>query len=102
MNLYGQVARSAQPVYGQGAKTVFDMRVVHHLGSHDLHSSLRYRAEPGVAEDRPLDKNVRDSGASMKDIELVMSQANVSRGKAVKALKNNDGDLVNAIMELCM
>merc|ERR1712045_929304 len=31
-----------------------------------------------------------------EDIELVMSQANVSRGKAVKALKNNANDIVNA------
>merc|ERR1719428_1603739 len=31
-----------------------------------------------------------------KDIELVMSQANVSRSKAVKALKNNANDIVNA------
>jgi NACalpha-BTF3-like transcription factor len=36
------------------------------------------------------------------DIELVMSQANVSRAKAVKALKSNDGDIVNAIMDLTM
>lgn len=33
-----------------------------------------------------------------KDIELVMSQANVSRAKAVRALKNNNNDIVNAIM----
>merc|ERR1712189_135834 len=32
-----------------------------------------------------------------EDIELVMSQANVSRSKAVKALKNNANDIVNAI-----
>merc|ERR1711915_527317 len=35
-----------------------------------------------------------------KDVDLVMSQANVSRGKAIKALKNNANDIVNAIMEL--
>ena len=33
-----------------------------------------------------------------KDIELVMQQANVSRSKAVRALKNNNNDIVNAIM----
>lgn len=27
-----------------------------------------------------------------------MCQANVSRGKAIKALKNNQNDIVNAIM----
>lgn len=38
------------------------------------------------------------TGLEEKDIELVMSQANVSRNKAVKALKKAEGDLVNAIM----
>lgn len=33
-----------------------------------------------------------------KDVDLVMCQANVSRGKAIKALKNNQNDIVNAIM----
>ncbi|CCW67547.1 unnamed protein product [Phytomonas sp. Hart1] len=37
-----------------------------------------------------------------KEINMVMSQAKVSRGKAIKALKNNNGDMVNAIMELTM
>lgn len=39
-----------------------------------------------------------ESGVEQKDIELVMAQANVSRGKAVNALKNNNNDIVNAIM----
>merc|ERR1712186_165200 len=43
-----------------------------------------------------------EAGVEDKDIELVMSQANVSRTKAVKALKNNANDIVNAIMELTM
>ena len=37
-----------------------------------------------------------------KEIEIVMSQASVSRGRAIRALKNNNGDIVNAIMELTM
>lgn len=41
---------------------------------------------------------VDETGVEAKDIELVMSQANVSRAKAVKALKNNSNDIVNAIM----
>ena len=45
---------------------------------------------------------VDEAGCEAKDIELVMSQANVSRSKAVKALKNNANDIVNAIMELTM
>lgn len=39
-----------------------------------------------------------DGGLEQKDIELVMAQANVSRAKAVRALKHNKNDIVNAIM----
>ena len=46
------------------------------------------------------DEDVDDSGVEQNDIDLVMSQANVSRSKAVKALKDNENDIVNAIMEL--
>ena len=41
-----------------------------------------------------------ETGIEPKDIELVMSQAACSRAKAVKALRENDGDLVNSIMSL--
>jgi len=41
---------------------------------------------------------VDETGLEAKDIELVMQQANVTRSKAVKALKNNNNDIVNAIM----
>merc|ERR1719460_1285148 len=34
------------------------------------------------------------------DIELVVKQAGVSKAKAIKALKQNDNDVVNAIMAL--
>mmetsp|Transcript_10230 Transcript_10230/g.12648 ORF Transcript_10230/g.12648 Transcript_10230/m.12648 type:complete len:216 (+) Transcript_10230:139-786(+) len=43
---------------------------------------------------------IDETGVEAKDIELVMSQAACSRAKAVKALKENDGDLVNSIMSL--
>merc|ERR1712165_534400 len=56
-----------------------------------------------IAEEEDEDDgDVDASGVEDKDIELVMSQANVSRSKAVKALKNNANDIVNAIMELTM
>jgi len=51
------------------------------------------------AEAQP-EEAVDESGVEAKDIELVMTQAGCSRSKAVKALKENDGDLVNAIMSL--
>ena len=52
--------------------------------------------------DEEKDGDVDETGVDSNNIELVMSQANVSRGKAVKALKANDNDIVNSIMELTM
>uniref|UniRef100_A0A7N0T635 NAC-A/B domain-containing protein n=1 Tax=Kalanchoe fedtschenkoi TaxID=63787 RepID=A0A7N0T635_KALFE len=46
------------------------------------------------------EEDVDESGVEPKDIELVMTQAGVSKGKAVMALKAADGDIVSAIMEL--
>jgi nascent polypeptide-associated complex subunit alpha len=43
---------------------------------------------------------IDETGVQAKDIELVMSQAGCSRAAAVKALKDNENDLVNAIMSL--
>jgi nascent polypeptide-associated complex subunit alpha len=51
-------------------------------------------------EDYDADEDVDDEGVSANDIELVMTQASTSRNKAIKALKNNDNDIVNAIMEV--
>lgn len=48
------------------------------------------------------EEEVDETGVDVKDVDLVMSQANVSRAKAVKALRNNQNDIVNAIMELTM
>ncbi|KAK6937097.1 Nascent polypeptide-associated complex subunit alpha-like, UBA domain [Dillenia turbinata] len=46
------------------------------------------------------EEEVDDTGVEPRDIDLVMTQAGVSRNKAVKALKTNNGDIVSAIMEL--
>lgn len=53
-------------------------------------------------EDEADDADVDMSGVEEKDVDLVIQQANCSKAKAVKALKANDGDIVNAIMELTM
>lgn len=45
-------------------------------------------------EDEDDGEEVDDTGLEAKDIELVMAQAGVSRKKAVKALKENDNDIV--------
>ena len=61
-------------------------------------SNVISKPEPStVAQD---DEDVDETGVEPKDIELVMTQAGVSRAKAVKALKAADGDIVTAIMEL--
>eukprot|EP00542_Grammatophora_oceanica_P018820 CAMPEP_0194047404 /NCGR_PEP_ID=MMETSP0009_2-20130614/24481_1 /TAXON_ID=210454 /ORGANISM="Grammatophora oceanica, Strain CCMP 410" /LENGTH=226 /DNA_ID=CAMNT_0038693015 /DNA_START=80 /DNA_END=760 /DNA_ORIENTATION=+ len=60
-------------------------------------------APPAAAAAAPpaeAEEAVDEDGVEPKDIELVMSQAGCSRAKAVKALKENDGDLVNSIMSL--
>eukprot|EP00483_Globobulimina_turgida_P007378 UN07392 len=64
--------------------------------SPDLHSNIN------DANDDDGGGEVDDTGLDENDIQMVIDQANVSRGKAVAALKNNDGDIVNAIMELTM
>jgi len=44
------------------------------------------------------DGSLDETGVEAKDIELVMAQVNCSRAKAVRALKDSGGDLINAIM----
>ncbi|WP_411027167.1 nascent polypeptide-associated complex subunit alpha, partial [Salmonella sp. s54925] len=58
--------------------------------------------EIAVEQEESEDEDVDETGVESKDIELVMQQANVSRSKAITALKKNDNDIVNAIMELTM
>uniref|UniRef100_A0A3B5MS96 NAC-A/B domain-containing protein n=1 Tax=Xiphophorus couchianus TaxID=32473 RepID=A0A3B5MS96_9TELE len=53
-------------------------------------------------ESEEEEEEVDDGGLEQRDIELVMAQANVSRAKAIRALKHNKNDIVNAIMELTM
>eukprot|EP01039_Chlorochromonas_danica_P003758 gene3756-4107_t len=49
-----------------------------------------------AAEEEAVD----ETGVDPKDIALVVDQAHCTRAQAVKALRNNNNDLVNAIMEL--
>ncbi|KAI9016245.1 NAC domain-containing protein [Phycomyces nitens] len=61
-------------------------------------------AVPAAAEVAEVEEEeeISAEGTDEKDIDLVITQANVSRNKAIKALKNNNNDIVNAIMELTM
>ncbi|XP_047550257.1 NAC-alpha domain-containing protein 1 isoform X2 [Lutra lutra] len=53
-------------------------------------------------EEEEEEEEVDEAGLELRDIELVMAQANVSRARAVRALRDNQSDIVNAIMELTM
>ena len=55
-------------------------------------ATARWRAKNGADE----------SGVDPRDVDLVVSQTGFSRAKAIQALKTNDGDVVNAIVELTM
>jgi len=67
----------------------------------DLAGASKAAETLAIAEEDE-DDEMDAEGVEEKDIELVISQANVTRGKAIKALKNNGCDIVNAIMELTM
>merc|ERR1712176_875297 len=52
------------------------------------------------ADDDDEEGDVDETGLEPKDIDLIISQAGVSRAKAVSALKKNNGDIVSAILAL--
>ena len=72
-----------------------------HAAEGDKGKAIEGDAQKKAAEEEEDDgEEVDDTGLESKDIELVMAQASVSRKKAVKALKENDNDIVNSIMAL--
>lgn len=66
----------------------------------DLGSVMAKADLPALSEADEEEEEVDETDVNARDIELVMTQAGVSRNKAVKALKTHDGDIVSAIMEL--
>ena len=56
------------------------------------------KAPATIAEEEDDDEEVDATGVEEKDIEIVVTQSNVSRKRAIKALKNNNNDIINAIM----
>ncbi|CEL01729.1 Putative Nascent polypeptide-associated complex (NAC) subunit [Aspergillus calidoustus] len=71
-----------------------------HDHEHDKGKGKAAETEAKKEEEEDDGEEVDESGLEPKDIELVMAQANVSRKKAVKALRENDNDIVNSIMAL--
>ena len=62
--------------------------------------SAEKKAAPEPAAPAAEESNVDETGIDPKDIALVIDQAHCTRAQAVAALRNNNNDLVNAIMEL--
>jgi len=70
---------------------------------------FRVQPEPEIEAENPEPveeaedmEDLDEEGLEVKDIELVMNQANVTRARAVRALKKCDKDIVSAIMDLTM
>eukprot|EP00933_Yihiella_yeosuensis_P034530 TRINITY_DN27_c0_g2_i7.p1 TRINITY_DN27_c0_g2~~TRINITY_DN27_c0_g2_i7.p1 ORF type:complete len:181 (-),score=83.91 TRINITY_DN27_c0_g2_i7:22-564(-) len=57
-------------------------------------------ASKAAAIEEVAEGDVDETGVEAKDIDLVMSQVQCSRAKAVAALKANNNDIVEAIMQL--
>ncbi|RLN18223.1 nascent polypeptide-associated complex subunit alpha-like protein 2 [Panicum miliaceum] len=66
----------------------------------DLSKAMAKQDAAAAAPADEEEEAVDETGIEPRDIDLVMTQASVSRAKAVKALKAHDGDIVSAIMEL--
>ncbi|RAL46337.1 hypothetical protein DM860_015330 [Cuscuta australis] len=68
----------------------------------DMGGSIMAKPDNTVAAqvDEEEEEEIDETGVEPRDIDLVMTQAGVSRFKAVKALKTHQGDIVSAIMEL--
>lgn len=71
-----------------------------HAGHNHGESSKEGESADAKKEEEEDEEEVDAEGVEDKDIELVMTQASVSRNKAIKALKENDNDIVNSIMAL--
>ncbi|KAJ5438979.1 uncharacterized protein N7458_009977 [Penicillium daleae] len=71
-----------------------------HDHDHDHGKGKAPETEAKKEEEEDDGEEVDEAGLEAKDIELVMAQASVSRKKAVKALRENDNDIVNSIMAL--
>ncbi|KAG9246650.1 hypothetical protein BJ878DRAFT_533098 [Calycina marina] len=72
----------------------------HDHSGHDHGKSKAIEEGDDKKDDDEDDGEVDATGLEDKDIELVMTQASVSRNKAVKALKENDNDIRSAALKL--
>ncbi|KAF9330463.1 hypothetical protein BG006_006566 [Podila minutissima] len=100
-DVYKSTNSDTHIVFGEAQTEDFNLQSQLQAAEDVLKEAGEPSAEAEVAEEED-DEEVDEEGVDAGDIELVVAQANVSRAKAVKALKNNNNDIVNAIMELTM
>jgi len=87
---------SVQALAQSGASAHDRLNKEHDHASHD--HSHDHAHDDDVPELEEVDGALDNSGVDPKDIELVMKQVSCSRAKAIRALKENGGDLITAIM----
>ncbi|CAA7059277.1 unnamed protein product [Microthlaspi erraticum] len=83
--------------------TQLQTQAAHRFKIPDMTSILPNNASEAAMAPQAEEEDEDDvdvTGVEARDIDLVMTQAGVSKAKAVKSLKANDGDIVSAIMEL--
>jgi len=85
-------------VFGEAQSEDFNLQSQLQAAEDVLKEAGEPSAEAIEAAEEEDEEEVDEEGVDAGDIELVVAQANVSRAKAVKALKNNNNDIVNAIM----
>lgn len=66
----------------------------------DIQADFQAAADQPPAEASNELEEVDAGDIPAEDIDLVVEQANVSKGQAIKALTDHKGDIVNAIMSL--
>lgn len=96
MNAFAQAQAAQQLLQAEAQeKGLADAGAEPQFNAADLASSKKV-----VEEEEDDGSPIDETGVDSKDVDLVMEQVHVSRRKAVKALKESDGDLINAIMSL--
>ncbi|KAF9932542.1 hypothetical protein BGZ67_004689, partial [Mortierella alpina] len=101
-DVYKSLNSDAYIVFGEGQAENFDIQSQLAAAQDVMKDAGEPTAEAVKEEEEEEEEAVDEEGVEANDIELVIAQANVSRAKAVKALKAHNNDIVNAIMELTM
>ena len=97
MNKRFAEAQAAQQQQQEMAKAAADDKSPEAITADLQAASIEDNKVEEVEDDN---EEVDESGLDAKDIDIIIEQTQVSRPKAVKALRKHKGDMVNAIMEL--